>query len=89
MTPLPPITHRAELAHARSSTSAKAIRSSPAPSSSYGTYTVKDGGRCAITLNGLDEYVSDGNTLEGDIEIVKDDKINFTVGDVVWELNRA
>ena len=54
-----------------------------------GTYTVKDGGRCAITLNGLDEYVSDGNTLEGDIEIVKDDKINFTVGDVVWELNRA
>ena len=54
-----------------------------------GTYTVKDGGQCAITLNGLEEYVSDGNTLEGDIEIVRDDKIHFTVGNVVWELNKA
>ena len=54
-----------------------------------GTYTVKDGGRCAITLNGLEEYVSDGNTMEGKIEIVRDNKINFTVGNVVWELNKA
>ena len=54
-----------------------------------GTYTVKDGGQCAITLIGLEDYVSDGDTLEGNVEIVRDDKINFTVGDVVWELNKA
>ena len=54
-----------------------------------GTYTVKDGGQCAITLNGLEDYVADGNTMEGQIEIVKEDKINFTVGDIVWELNKA
>ena len=54
-----------------------------------GTYTVKDGGQCTVTLNGLEEYVSDGNTMEGKIEIVRDNKINFTVGNVVWELNKA
>lgn len=53
-----------------------------------GTYTVKDGGKCTITLEGLDDYVEEGNTLEGDLEVVRDDQMKFTVGDTVWILNR-
>ena len=53
-----------------------------------GTYTIKDGGKCSITLLGLEDYVSDGNTMVGNLEFVSDDEMNFTVGDTIWILNR-
>lgn len=54
-----------------------------------GTYTINDGGACTITLNGLEEYMSDGNTLTGKMEFISDDKINFTAGNEIWILNRV
>lgn len=54
-----------------------------------GTYTIRDGGKCSITLLGLEDYVSDGNTMVGDLEFVSDNQMNFTVGDTIWILNRV
>lgn len=54
-----------------------------------GNYTVKDGGDCTISLNGLEEYMSQGNSITGSIEFVSDDKVNFTVGNDMLILNRV
>lgn len=54
-----------------------------------GSYSISDGGACTITLNGLEEYMSGGNTLAGQMEFISDDKINFTAGNDVWILNKA
>lgn len=53
-----------------------------------GTYTIKDGGKCTLTLEGLEEYFED-DTLNGDLRFVTDDKMEFTVEDTVWKLNRT
>lgn len=53
-----------------------------------GNYTVKDGGKCTIKLNGLEEYISQGNSITGDIEFISDDKVNFTISNNIWTLDR-
>ena len=53
-----------------------------------GSYTIKDGGRCSLTLDGLEEYFED-DTMVGDLKFVTDDKIEFTVDNTVWKLNRV
>ena len=53
-----------------------------------GTYKIKDGGKCILTLDGLEEYF-DGDTLEGNLRFVTDDQIEFTVEDTVWKLTRT
>ena len=53
-----------------------------------GSYTIKDGGRCTLTLDGLEEYFED-DTMVGDLKFVTDDKIEFTVDNTVWKLNRV
>lgn len=54
-----------------------------------GSYTVNDGGRCSVTLMGLEEYVGGSNTMVGDVKFISDDLMTFTVGDTVWSLNRV
>ena len=54
-----------------------------------GNYSIEDGGNCTITLNGLEEYMSEGNTLTGKMEFISDDKINFTAGNDIWILDRV
>lgn len=54
-----------------------------------GQYSVQDGGACTITLNGLEEYMSEGNSLTGSIAFISDDKVNFTAGNEIWVLNRV
>lgn len=54
-----------------------------------GNYDIKDGGACTITLNGLEEYMSEGNTLIGHMEFISDNKINFTAGNEIWILNKT
>ena len=53
-----------------------------------GTYQIRDGGECELTLDGIDEYLDD-DTMTGDLSFITDDKIEFTVGDTVWKLNRV
>lgn len=53
-----------------------------------GNYTIKDGGECTVTLNGLEEYMSEGSSIAGSIEFVSDDKVNFTVGNNMLTLDR-
>ncbi len=53
-----------------------------------GTYKIKDGGECSLTLNGLEEYFDD-DTMVGTLKFVTDDQIEFTVSDTVWKLNRV
>jgi len=52
-----------------------------------GTYEIKDGGTCILTLDGLDEYF-EGDTLEGDLRFINDDEMEFTVEETVWKLTR-
>lgn len=52
-----------------------------------GTYQIMDGGRCTLTVNGLDEYTDD-DTMVGNLVFVNDNKLEFTVDDTVWKLNR-
>lgn len=54
-----------------------------------GHYTVNDGGACTITLDGLEEYMSSGNTLAGQVEFVADDELHFTYGNEMLKLNRT
>lgn len=53
-----------------------------------GTYLIKDGGECRVTLDGIGEYTDD-DTMVGDLRFVTEDKIEFTVEDTVWKLTRA
>ena len=53
-----------------------------------GTYVIKDGGRCTLKLDGLEEYFDD-DTLVGDLRFVTDDQIEFTVDETVWKLKRT
>lgn len=53
-----------------------------------GDYTIKDGGECRLTLKGLEEYFDD-DTMIGNLRFVTDDKMEFTVSDTVWKLNRV
>ena len=52
-----------------------------------GTYRIKDGGNCTLTLNGIKEYIDD-DTMVGDLRFVNDNKMEFTVEETVWKLNR-
>lgn len=54
-----------------------------------GSYSVSDGGRCYITLNGLEEYAGGKNTMVGNVEFTSDDSMTFTVDSTVWQLNRV
>ena len=53
-----------------------------------GTYTIKDGGECRLTLDGMDEYLDD-DTMVGQLQFITDDKFEFTVDNTVWKLNRV
>lgn len=53
-----------------------------------GTYSIKDGGECRLTLDGMKEYLED-DTMVGQLKFITDDKIEFTVDNTVWKLNRV
>ena len=53
-----------------------------------GHYTVSDGGACSITLEGLEEYMSTGNTLSGNADFVTDKELHFTFGQETLVLNK-
>ena len=53
-----------------------------------GTYKINDGGKCTLTLEGMKEYLED-DTMVGDLRFVTDDKMEFTVENTVWKLNRT
>ena len=53
-----------------------------------GHYTIQDGGKCMIFLDGLQEY-SDNDTMEGQLRFINDNKMEFTVENTVWKLNRV
>ena len=53
-----------------------------------GNYTINDGGQCTVTLSGLDEYMSEGNSIAGSMQFISDDEVNFTVGNNKLILNR-
>ena len=53
-----------------------------------GEYKIKDGGECELYLEGLDEY-SENDMMTGQLKFINDNKIEFTVGDTVWKLNRV
>ena len=53
-----------------------------------GHYTVSDGGACTITLEGLEEYMSTGNTLSGNATFVTDQELHFTFGQETLVLNK-
>ncbi len=53
-----------------------------------GSYKIKDGGKCTLTLDGLEEYF-DNDTMVGNLKFITDDKIEFTVDNTVWILNRV
>ncbi len=54
-----------------------------------GVYTVEDGGRCTLQLEGLEEYMSGGDSITGQAEFVSDNELHFTVGNDVWILNKS
>lgn len=54
-----------------------------------GTYRVQDGGKCSITLPGIEEYTAGGNTMTGNLAFVSDDTMTFTTGSNVWNLKRV
>lgn len=53
-----------------------------------GSYVIKDGGRCTLTLDGLEEFFDD-NTMVGDLVFIDNDNIEFTVDNTAWKLNRT
>jgi hypothetical protein len=53
-----------------------------------GNYTIKDGGECRLTLDGMSEYTDD-DTMVGDLRFVNDNTMEFTVEDTVWKLSRV
>lgn len=54
-----------------------------------GTYTMKDGGDCSITLTGMDEYMKEGDTLAGTVKFLSDDRFTFTFGNEMLTLDRV
>lgn len=53
-----------------------------------GTYEIEDGGKCLITLSGIEEYMNGNNTMSGDARFVSDDELEFTSNGTVWNLKR-
>lgn len=53
-----------------------------------GTYTIRDGGECRLTLDGMSEYTDD-DTMTGDLRFITDNAMEFTVEDTVWKLTRV
>ncbi len=55
-----------------------------------GSYTVEDGGRCSITLSGIEEYMNGSNTILGNVKFISDNELKFTADDgTVWNLKRV